>query len=475
MAAARYWRIVGISTYAGGDLAISKLRIQTAENQVLMDSVITSSHAPVSGTLLSLVDASAPETVRFARSDVRSAGFWIAFDLGADHAVFDLQVGAAANFGEFLQYCDVQYFGASGWVTAGTLGRFEYPGPFALTPLATPVADIYESSNTLLLPGGDYLDKSPSARTLTATGMVSNVTTPSGEVIKFDGGRLYGSASGLAFPGDFTVEFFAWSSETTTYGGVISTTTNGGASDGWVVELSSRGLAFAHAGANLILTPGSFVADGIPRHWAISRVGSSIRAFRDGSVIASTTYGAPLVAAALSVGAWASYGDYYLGKVRGLRVTAGVCRYAGNFTPPDVLQGYGYGGGVRQSYPSRLLRTQSGRAQITASAVPTVFSFASPSRCDLARDIEFGGSGTVYGTVKEKTTPANTPLRRRVYLMDQRSRLVVRETWSDAVTGEFEFRFVKEGIKWFVYSLDHEGHYAPTSADNQEAERMVLP
>lgn len=462
MASARYWRIVGISTYAGGDLAISKLRIQTAVNQVLMDSVITSSRAPVSGTLLSLVDASAPETVRFARSDVRSAGFWIAFDLGADHDVFDLQVGAAANFGEFLQYCDVQYFGASGWVTAGTLGRFEYPGPFALTPLVNPVDDIYQSSNTLLLPGGDYLDKSPSARTLTATGSVSTETTPSGEAIKFNGGRIYGSASGLAFPGDFTIEFFAWSSVSTLYGGVISTTTNGSATDGWVAELSSRGLAFAHAGANLILTPGSFVADGIPRHWAISRVGSSIRAFRDGSVIASTTYGAPLVAAALSVGAWASYGDYYLGKVRGLRVTAGVCRYAGNFTPPDVLQGYG--GGVRQSYPSRLLRTQSGRAQITASAVPTVFSFASPSRCDLARDIEFGGSGTVYGTTKTKGAP-NLPTKARVVLQHQRSKLPVRETWSDPVTGAFVFAGVDTSQQFLVVAEDAEGHFRPVAAN----------
>ena len=119
---------------------------------------------------------------------------------------------------------------------------------------------------------------------------------------------------------------------------------------------------------------------------------------------------------------------------------------------------------MRQSYPSRLLRTQSGRAQITASAVPTVFSFASPSRCDLARDIEFGGSGTVYGTTKTKGAP-NLPTKARVVLQHQRSKLPVRETWSDPVTGAFVFAGVDTSQQFLVVAEDAEGHFRPVAAN----------
>ena len=46
------------------------------------------------------------------------------------------------------------------------------------------------------------------------------------------------------------------------------------------------------------------------------------------------------------------------------------------------------------------------------------------------------------GTVKESTPPANTPLRRKVQLIDESTRLLVRETWSDALTGAYDFQSV---------------------------------
>lgn len=85
----------------------------------------------------------------------------------------------------------------------------------------------------------------------------------------------------------------------------------------------------------------------------------------------------------------------------------------------------------------------------------------------LLRDTYYGGQGLITGTVKEKGTPTNTPLHRRVVLIDERSRLPIRETWSDAATGNYEFRGVKEGVKYTVLSYDHTGAYRATVADAQ--------
>lgn len=86
-----------------------------------------------------------------------------------------------------------------------------------------------------------------------------------------------------------------------------------------------------------------------------------------------------------------------------------------------------------------------------------------------SHDIYFGGTGSVQGTVKEKNTPANTPLRRRVVLIDQGTRLTIRETWSAAATGAYEFPQVSLDASYTVLSYDHTGTYRAVIADNIRA------
>ena len=81
-------------------------------------------------------------------------------------------------------------------------------------------------------------------------------------------------------------------------------------------------------------------------------------------------------------------------------------------------------------------------------------------------DAYHGGVGIIYGTVKEQHAPADTPWRRRVLLIDERSRLTVRETWSDPATGAYEFRGIREGVKYTVLSYDHTGQYGAAVGDN---------
>jgi hypothetical protein len=95
--------------------------------------------------------------------------------------------------------------------------------------------------------------------------------------------------------------------------------------------------------------------------------------------------------------------------------------------------------------------------------VPT-FSTRRAAPLQLARDVEHGGPGTIYGTTKTKGTP-NQPAKARVVLLHQRSKLPVRETWSDPVTGAFAFTGIDTNQQFLTLAEDAEGHFRPVAAN----------
>ena len=85
---------------------------------------------------------------------------------------------------------------------------------------------------------------------------------------------------------------------------------------------------------------------------------------------------------------------------------------------------------------------------------------------------EVGGAGTIYGTTKAKGTP-NTPTKARVVLLHQRSKLPVRETWSDPTTGYFEFRGIDVNQQFLTLAEDAEGHFRPVAANRLTPEVLA--
>ena len=77
-----------------------------------------------------------------------------------------------------------------------------------------------------------------------------------------------------------------------------------------------------------------------------------------------------------------------------------------------------------------------------------------------------GGQGSIPGTVKKDADPADLPLSRRVRLIREIDGRVIRETWSDAATGEYLFTGVSEHETYTVISYDHEHNYRAVAADN---------
>ena len=109
--------------------------------------------------------------------------------------------------------------------------------------------------------------------------------------------------------------------------------------------------------------------------------------------------------------------------------------------------------------------------KVPMAAPPTTFGLGtaihpSQSAKNFYLDDGSQGIGRVRGTVKEKSTPSNIPLARRVRLIREVDGMVVREMWSDAVTGAYDFQWVDETQTYTVLSYDHAHNYRAVVADN---------
>lgn len=104
--------------------------------------------------------------------------------------------------------------------------------------------------------------------------------------------------------------------------------------------------------------------------------------------------------------------------------------------------------------------------QVVPSAGATA-PYSGPRLLTVLKSGDFihGGPGRITGTVEEKATP-NLPLRRRVRLHRDVDGLCVRETWSDAVTGAYEFTGINPAYRYTAIAYDYEHNHRAVAADN---------
>jgi len=73
-------------------------------------------------------------------------------------------------------------------------------------------------------------------------------------------------------------------------------------------------------------------------------------------------------------------------------------------------------------------------------------------------DVVNGGVFRITGTTKNTATPVPVPVSRRVRLHVQDSGRLLRQVWSDPVTGAYAFEGLRAN-KYFVLAFDHTGLY----------------
>jgi hypothetical protein len=251
---------------------------------------------------------------------------------------------------------------------SGTAGQLAYDADYLYlatatntwkrTALSSWVVDAYFSSVSLLLHGdGTLADSSSAARTVTAYGSATATGAAKfgSAALSFSGSSSYlraAASSAYAFPGDFTLEtwvFFTSASASFSgfYGAAIMSTYPGGGSPnaGWQWRINGTSSGFdqinLYTGATDLTWSASFNLNQW-HHVAISRSGSSIRAFVDGVQQGSTTTNSDNMSPSTNADLWIGrldLGGYEFqlpGRLDDLRVTKGVARYTANFTPPTA-------------------------------------------------------------------------------------------------------------------------------------------
>ncbi len=97
-------------------------------------------------------------------------------------------------------------------------------------------------------------------------------------------------------------------------------------------------------------------------------------------------------------------------------------------------------------------------------SLPGPLKLAVDPRHRAVADTEFGGFGRIWGTTKTKSSPANLPTKARVVLLHQRSKLPVREVWSDPITGDFAFEGIDTRQEFLTLAEDAAGNFRPVAA-----------
>ncbi len=434
MAAARFWRLVSVFVPGGGDLHLSEIALHGTGGRIDASAAMTSSHAPSFGTLVNLSDDDATTSCGFAGSEVRSSGFWIEWDFGVSTEITGLQLRSVFASG-FPSNFLLQRLDASGvWDVHSTLMGLLYPGDAVYTELIAAPATSWNPADAgagITLSNGN----------LTASANGSNAVR-----------SIFGASSGkwyweVTFAND---QYF--------YVGVATSTRpiSGGnqflyaAADQWTLravagQKNGPGVNTGYAGV-----PASGTSVGVKLDMDAGTIGF---------VVNGVDYGTAFSGLVGPLHAIVSGGDF---PKNNLTANFGGSAFAYP-VPAGYAPGFGQGGmRLPEVGPSRVNVVQVGAAtscSASLDAFSTVRDIA-----HTARDIEFGGPGTVYGTTKTKGTP-NVPTKARVVLAHQRSKLPVRETWSDPVTGAFVFSGIDTNQQFLTLAEDAAGHFRPVAAN----------
>lgn len=115
-------------------------------------------------------------------------------------------------------------------------------------------------------------------------------------------------------------------------------------------------------------------------------------------------------------------------------------------------------------------------AVVVAPPAPSYSGIAFRAPVRSQRDYFIGGdyAGRIQGVTKEQATPTSpkVPVFRRVRLYRDFDGLLVREQWSNPVTGAFDFQLVDSAFTYSALAYDYNGNFRAVVADRVAPEAM---
>lgn len=497
MPAARYWRLVGCAPYdAFANLSVSELGL--FDGTTRRGSAPSCTYAPLSGTVSALGDEIAGAVATFSSTDLAKSNFGFYWDLGSALNVDSLVVGTPVSTTNHLAKCTLE---ASDdniyWRAVSVVNGLNFPAANTLVVVSkfkiiTPDAVCkFDGAN-----GAKVVD--------TLVGSIAPFTF--GTNVALSTAQKYDGSASMFFPGEQTLITSTFSAGTaftgrfastrftaaawiypTALGGFVAGSFNsqGGTNhEGWFIKTESSGsltgmifiVGFSTFQVN---APTGLLSLNTWQHVAIEREENILRIYINGQVVASRSDlpVAPIgssLSRNLGIGSLNSNVNNtpFTGYIDDLMLTGSAAVYGGfSFTPDAWVFQTGETTAEYEARPAASLHTKNLDIKLfTPQNVNTTLRETPQSESRI--DMIFGGRGVIAGTVKEKSLPENTPLFRKVRLIDERSGYVVAETWSDAATGNYSFANIDRSRKYTVVSYDHTGFYRAVIADNLTPDLM---
>jgi hypothetical protein len=264
----------------------------------------------------------------------QSGGSWQTFTEGVSTATTATVTGLINGTEYTFRVAGVNGVGTGNYSAASS----------AVTPTA---GDSLFSSVALLLhadaAGSSFVDSSPYSRTITASGDATQSATQSkwgGKSAAFDGNGDYLSATIPTLSGDFAIEmwFYATALGLASPGSrcsIIGTRTGSSGDAGFCLALadnatSPSGGVFFHTDSTAIVNASTTWSLNQWNHLAVSRSGSTVRIYLNGSVVGSGTFSGTFTETALRIGGEprtaTGANSNFTGYIDDFRLTVGSAR-----------------------------------------------------------------------------------------------------------------------------------------------------
>jgi hypothetical protein len=215
------------------------------------------------------------------------------------------------------------------------------------TNFTPPTAPVGNTSASLYLPmdNAGIFDKTGN-HTLTLTGNTLTSTTQTkyaDTAMYFDGSGDYLTAGDIDLhTNDFTIETWFYQTATGQYSSIFSTTINTGTANTLRISTgpSNNTMQVAGQGVALLNASTSF-SNNVWNHVALTRSGSTLRLFLNGSQVGTVSNSTNFVSDNFIIGDVQGQGApyYFTGYMENFQILKGVAKYTANFTPPASEQG----------------------------------------------------------------------------------------------------------------------------------------
>lgn len=459
MAKSAVWRITAVDTQ-GRDLVLSRLRLLASSTRVDSGAVLTCTAGLVSGSLSDLLEDSA-DSCMFAAVDVSAPGFQFVFTLPAEQEVDGVELGLVGSTTAPVALT-LECVESGRFVTVKEFRGIETSG----APVAVQVGEVASGSQEQ---GYIVALRSGSARPQLNAFDRAAATWAENFAQTIDIGLFANAGTN---PGDTgvlatkVVNQFALEDSWALYA------FNGT----WYGDVAQIDIEFLRADASTV------AAVRLARGSDFSTemfYGASLSSMSKAALIGP--YGWPDGILTFSAGSmvWTPKSGATNNHVAWQLVAPMSSVVAVRFSNARAASNYSLVGSAVVTIKRESTKRRSGYTgdlpykSTKALRLAVVSSTETPSQ-DVSsclfvgsskfHDLEFGGRGFLFGTVRDDKSKA--VLQRRVRLFRSRDGLLVRETWS-AADGSYRFDGISDRYEYDIEAWDHEKNYFTAVANSQ--------